>query len=307
MVYSKTLDSKLGLSRVRFNPAQVLKIANFVPFTLPANREELERLLTEKPKVLADFAAAVVTQLHYRDQAYQDHTSNDSYIETLCNFFHNSIQGKGFALKADIASLQGYGTDARWIIIVPGCQTRAIYTSRVKAAYNFVKELQPKRGVVVFSGANPAAEKAGDESLQAHARTLSEAAEMHQIYLDLKKKDRTKPKVPELPLKEETQAASSIQNVEKALGSLNLDTKDHNICVLVSSLFHIGRLGMIAEQFLKLAQQPVSQLIMIGAENPCEHNLAKEAQEYVKSGTFEMLSEMFSSVPLDQLFSPRYY
>lgn len=226
---------------------------------------------------LFDFAAAVVTQLHYRS-----HVHSKEIITSVDEFFHQSLIEAGYSLCALTDELKDAIQQPGIEMVIPGAQTHAIWKDRVDAAILTLETLAfPQCEVnMTFTGRCP----------EGGGRILNEAGDMLAYF------EERRSKIPDritIRTHREGEAQNTRENIERSFEQRGAGIKNESHFFFVSSLFHLPRLGKELSGVLKSNSGKARQITLVSPKKVMsEPEPSYHEATYIKSAMFEFFQKL---------------
>ncbi|MDO8477754.1 MAG: ElyC/SanA/YdcF family protein [Candidatus Rokubacteria bacterium] len=265
--------------------------------TFEASLQSTQRTQTESAKAvslpvdpndvwayIADAAAAVVTQLHYRS------VLQPTFLKRALGYCHFVVQHLGYEPRSLDALRESVVASQNNVMLVVGCQTPTLLYSRVDAAARLLIHLSPSFRVV-FAGKNPGAP----------ATIPNEAREMEVYFSSLVERDPVLDHHKRFRVEVESQSSDTKTNFAHFLNSSYLSLTMPNRLFVVSSTFHLMRIAQELDRWSDaLGGRGVVEIVLVGAEGLHDDHQAKQDRMYVKSMVYEVFLDMFKRRPLDR-------
>lgn len=249
---------------------------DFFRYVYPAKIDEYIKLLHANRSLVADIAVAVVTTLFPSELV---HKVISKHAVDCCR---DILEDTGFPIVTEDTLRSTLFSDrVPNVLMVAGCQDETMLVRRVKAAVDFVCKFD-KNFDIVFSGRSPA--PAGTKPVR--IRNESKLMGLHFSDL-LLKKNRDMPKLHYLEF--ESESSTTRTNVSKFFNGGFVGDRSVSTVILISSTFHLIRLGREACTFLNAWEHrgAVGNLVLVGAES-AEQKLYPEDLEYFKLMMFDV-------------------
>ena len=292
IIYSQAIPNRQRLTPLDLG--RFRKHLNFFRF-LDKQQDELIPMLATPAgrQLLSNVAAAVVTQLVYRHHIPvrtrpREYDPNDPpLVDVLSKLFDQKTQSLGFAQTTN-ATRWREEHEGRVLVVVVGCQTDTILERRVRAAIRLVSTARLSEAAIVFSGANPTYANARilDDS-SAGARIINEAAQMCSVFeAELGADDIAEL---QLQLRIESESGETAANIVRSLEHMSGQGKELRHLVVVSSSFHLPRLGSVALNVLNTISHSFESLSLVGSELPYNGSAIRWEVDYLRSSFYEAM------------------
>jgi hypothetical protein len=247
-----------------------------------------EELRGRDPKFVPDLAGAVFAAFFRAGYIQKD------FFGTGIECCRDIVVSLGFK-ELDSASVNRHLTDRTDEpivnhIIIAGCQNNKMLERRVSRAADFVSSLA-SNCVVVFSGRNP------DPTGKTKVKILDESMRM-RILFEQELRDRSeRAQLPPMhELRVEGGSSNTTTNLSAFFAGNYLKNSVSNNLVIVSSTFHLIRLGEdLKRELSKTANaKKISQVVLVGAEEPKQFFRVQDAP-YFKLLMFEVFRFLLKS------------
>lgn len=222
----------------------------------------------------ADYAAACIAQFQ------EARLLNVDAIEKALEYCEDLILDSGFRQTPVDKLHEGTSHLEDHAILVPGCQTKPHYKSRVRALVHVLNGAHfPFK--VVFSGKHPPAAKSvqtPDEALALNVYFDDIGGRTHQFSKHLRRQ-----------IYLERESGTTSQNIVKFMQEPDLIAPDRpSQILLISSLYHLPRLAVALEDYIKrIGLQCVRRIVLVSAENTTPNRVSKDPL-YVKQMFYEV-------------------
>ena len=282
--YVKALDAGQPSSRLDYSAYEGFDFRKRVH---DSNRMMLANILKDSPNFIPDVAAAALAQLQSAGLI-----NIEGLLKSSLYFCHDTLLDSGYQASVIEYVRSGIAQDNVCAMLVAGCQDRGIYESRVRAAYETIRQLgSPFR--LVFSGLNPAKNSAGSR-----VRIVNEAREMHSYFNALRSQDPSGASLILDTVSElDEQATNTKTNIEGFFQGNFLDSRRRNQVFVATSTFHLPRLSRSIDEYFQATPEltsHISRIVLVGSEG---YNLVAEVPtltRYLKSMMHEIFFTLFS-------------
>lgn len=271
-----------SLPSPRINLAPYIEFLRFPPSIDPEQRGQIKQVVDDAPIAVADLLAATVFRIYNSDLV--DRSAFVRECLRCCNYI---LENEGFDIVVDDGELLKIAHGARHsLVLAPGCQTDELLRSRVRAAeqvcYQLASIAQPVR--LFFSGKNPGYRVGVPPSILNESKTM--VTFFWDLWSDRQKADDLRRLLRVEPLIEAA-STSSAQNIKQVLALSAKELGESSTVFVVSSTFHLIRLGRALEDELKAGESMnVPNVILVGSE--VDASSVSMLKVYVKSMLFEL-------------------